>query len=353
MPHSKPKASRSQIYSICEDLIVKIESLLQTLKIEYEIFENRIVFPCPVHGGDNREGACIFTDGTKSKGNWVCWTHGCEKSHGKNIIGFVKGSLESKYSRSVSFSEALNFCLDFLNKKLQDVPDEQISETIYNVNKITEILTREPEKIVTNIKREDVLGSLEIPSKYFLTRGFQSETLVAFDVGDCYNHSKQMYNRAVAPIYTDNLDYIGCVGRWIGEDNKKYKWLNSKGFKKSLYLYGAWIAKPYIQKSLTAILVEGQGDVWRLYEAGIKNALGIFGADLGEDQLIALEEMGILNLVILTDNDEAGQKAASGILNKCGRRFNYILPNISSKDIGDMTVDQIENELKPQIKGLF
>lgn len=351
--HSKPQASRSQIYSICEDLAAKIEQLLQTLKVDYNIFENRIVFPCPVHNGDNREGACIFTDGTKSKGNWVCWTHGCEKHHGKNVIGFVKGVLETKYSRTVSFPEALNFCLDFLNKKISDIPDEQISETIYNINKITDIITREPEKVSTNIKREDVLSGLDIPSKYFLDRGYKEETLVAFDVGDCYNPNKQMYNRAVAPIYNDVTQYIGCVGRWIGEDNKKYKWLNSKGFKKSSYLYGVWNAKPHIQRTLTAILVEGQGDVWRLYESGIKNSLGIFGADLGDDQLIALEEMGILNLVILTDSDEAGQKAASGILNKCGRRFNYFIPKISSKDIGEMTVEQIENELKPQIKGLF
>ena len=347
------KASRSQIYSICDELSNNVENLLAAFDISHERFDNRICFCCPIHGGDNPNGACIFTDGTKSKGNWVCWTHGCEKEHGKNIIGFVKGYLQSKSNKKISFSEAIDFCLKFLNKKLETIPDEQICQTIHDLNKIADIITEEPEKCVPKVKRQDVIDGLQIPSKYFINRGYKPETLVAFDVGECYNYGKQMYNRAVTPIYDEDSNYVGCAGRSLDESNKKYKWMNSKGFKQSRYLYGIWVAKPHIQKSLTAILVEGQGDVWRLHEAGIKNAVGIFGADLGDDQLIALEELGILNLVILTDSDEAGQKARQSIVKKCGRRFNYYTPKISSKDIGDMTIEQVEQELKPQIKGLF
>lgn len=326
---------------------------MSTFQIPYEKFDNRVCFSCPVHGGDNPSGACIFTDGTRSRGNWVCWTHGCEKEHGKNIIGFVKGCLQSKSNKKVSFPEAIDFCLNFLNRKLESIPDEHICQTIHDLNKIADIIMEEPEKPSVKIKREDVINGLHIPSKYFTNRGYKPETLVAFDVGECYNYGKQMYNRAVAPIYDENLNYVGCAGRSLDESNKKYKWINSKGFKQSRYLYGVWITKSHIQKSSTAILVEGQGDVWRLYEAGIKNAVGIFGADLGDDQLTALEELGILNLVILTDTDEAGQKALQSILKKCGRRFNYCIPKISSKDIGEMTIEQVEQELKPQIKGLF
>ena len=67
------------------------------------------------------------------------------------------------------------------------------------------------------------VSSLEIPSKYYIDRGFLSETLVAFDVGECYNPNRQMYNRAVAPIYDEDCSYIGCVGRSLDENNKKYK----------------------------------------------------------------------------------------------------------------------------------
>lgn len=349
----KQKASRSQIYSICSELSDKIPSLLIALKINYVQLENRIVFPCPVHNGDNPEGSCIFTDGTKSKGNWVCWTHGCEKDHGKNLIGFVKGVLQNKKNKAVSFSEALKFCLDFLNRKLEDIEDEEISETLYNINKIIDIMTYEREQISTGIKRETILSAIDIPSPYFIGRGFLPETLLAFDVGDCHNEEKQMFNRAVVPVYDFDYNYIGCVGRSLDPENKKWKWVNSKGFKTSKFLYGLWKAKEFIEKTSTVILVEGQGDVWRLYEAGIKNAIGIFGSSLGDDQLSLLEELSILNVVILTDSDEAGQKALNGIINKCGRRFNYYTPKISTKDIGEMSVQQIEKELKPQIEGLY
>jgi DNA primase len=161
-----------------------------------------------------------------------------------------------------------------------------------------------------------------------------------------------MFNRAVVPVYDETSQYVGCVGR-ATDENTKPKWFNSKGFKKSFFLYGLWVTKPHIQKSSTIVLVEGQGDVWRLYESGIKNCAGIFGSDLSEDQLINLEELGVMNIVILTDNDEAGQKASKGIIEKGGRRFNYFTPQLSKKDIGDMSIEEINNELKPQIKGLF
>jgi len=345
--------SREKVYSICNELADKLPQLLEALKVDYVEFENRLAFACPVHGGDNNEGACIFTDGNRSKGNWVCWTHACERENGKNIIGFVKGVLTQKQNKEVSFTSTINFCLSFLNKKLIDIKEEKIPESIYNNQRLIEVLMREPEKVVTNITREQIVSSIEIPSQYYISRGFLPETLVAFDVGECYNPNRQMYNRAVVPVYDEDLQYIGCVGRTLDENNKKYKWLNSKGFKKSFYLYGIWVAKPYIQKTSTIFLVEGQGDVWRLYEAGIKNSVGIFGADLSEDQLIALEKLGVMNVVILTDNDEAGQKAADGIINRGGRRFSYFTPKISKKDIGEMSIEDIENELKPQIKGLY
>lgn len=352
-PLKNEKISKEKLYSICSDLNDRIPALLESLKIEFTEFENRTAFPCPVHGGDNAEGACIFTDGTKTKGNWVCWTHSCERDYGKNIIGFIRGVLSHKTGKECSFYGALNYALSFLNKKLIDIKEEKIPESIYNNMKMIEIFSRKPEKVDLGIPRDKVLQSLEIPSEYYIKRGYLPETLVAFDVGECYNPNRPMHNRAVVPVYDEDYKYIGCVGRSLDEDNKKYKWINSKGFKKSHYLYGIWLSKPFIQQTSSIVLVEGQGDVWRLFESGIKNCAGIFGADLSEDQLIALEQLGVMNVIILTDNDEAGQKAAKGIIDRGGRRFNYFTPVISQKDVGDMSIQDIEDELKPQIKGLF
>ena len=43
------------------------------------------------------------------------------------------------------------------------------------------------------------------------------------------------------------------------------------------------------------------------------------------------------------------------IIKKCGRRFNYIRPDMPDgiKDIGDLTVEQIKELIYPQIKELI
>ena len=128
------------------------------------------------------------------------------------------------------------------------------------------------------------------------------------------------------------------------------KWMHSKGFRKSSYLYGLNMAKDKILETGVAVLVEGQGDVWRMHEAGVENTVGIFGSNLSDDQLVLLEQSGALNLIILTDHDEAGHRAADQIIKKCGRRFNYFRPTIPTKDVGDMSVEQIQEHLKPQIE---
>jgi 5S rRNA maturation endonuclease (ribonuclease M5) len=81
-------------------------------------------------------------------------------------------------------------------------------------------------------------------------------------------------------------------------------------------------------------------------------SVGIFGSSINEDQLILLEQSGALNLVVLTDYDEAGNKAAQQIMKKCGRRFNYIRPEMPKgvKDIGDLTVEQIKELILPQLE---
>ena len=58
---------------------------------------------------------------------------------------------KKKKGKEVSFPEAVNFSLSFLNKKMEDIPEEVISATISDINKISEIFTRKPEKVNLNI----------------------------------------------------------------------------------------------------------------------------------------------------------------------------------------------------------
>lgn len=318
--------------------------MLNKLNIEYIEYPNRYSFSCPIHGGDNPEGCSIFTDGHSSKGNWQCWTHHCEDDYTNNIFGFIRGVLSTKRKRNVSLRETESFCLHILENGIQ------IEQEVNSDIDIFSIFTKKPIVNNTNFTRDQIRSKLEIPSKYFVDRGFSEQILDTFDVGLCLEKNRPMFGRAVVPVYDIDYKYVGCVGRSINE-NMKPKWLHSKGFKKSV-LYGLNIAKRKILETQCAILVEGQGDVWRMHEAGFTQTVGIFGSSLVDDQLLLLESSGALNLIILTDYDEAGEKAASQIMKKCGRRFNYYRPTISKKDVGDMSIKEIKEELLPQLEGV-
>ena len=331
---------------MCTRLFERLPSLLKFLQVEYMEFPNRYSFPCPVHGGDNPEGCSIFTDGDSSKGNWSCWTQHCEEDFTSNLFGFVRGVMAHNRGQRVSLNQAADFCLKFLDVKIDNL--EVVEESQNKDVKLLEIFDKQLKRTSSDVSRESVRSRIQIPAPYYLNRGFCPEILDLFDVGACLEKNRPMSGRIVVPIYDEDYNYVGCVGRATQPETQP-KWLHSKGFKKA-YLYGLHLAKPYIQESQTVILVEGQGDVWRMHEANYKNCVGIFGSSINDDQLLLLEQSGALNLVILTDFDTAGQKAAKQIIKKCGRRFNYYRPVLSTKDVGDMDIDTIHQELKPQLQ---
>ena len=339
------RLTKNQIYQICERLFDRLPELLRSLGIEYLEYPNRYSFACPVHGGDNPEGCSIFTDGTSMKGNWQCWTQHCEDDFTNSLLGFVRGVLSEKRNRKIPLNETAAYCSNFLDLDIDNI--QEVEQSNNEQLKILEAFSKEINREIYDISRDQIRSKIKIPADYYVERGFKEETLDLFDIGFCFEKNRPMSGRVVVPIYDEGYNYIGCVGRSIDEAQKP-KWLHSKGFKKSI-LYGLNIAGKYIQQSQTAILVEGQGDVWRMHEAGYKNCVGIFGSSMNEDQLLLLERSGALNIVILTDSDEAGQKACDQIVKTCGRRFNYFRPEISMKDVGEMSVEQIRDELYPQL----
>ena len=86
--------------------------------------------------------------------------------------------------------------------------------------------------------------------------------------------------------------------------------------------------------------------LWRLEENDIHNSVAIFGSSLSDRQKILLDSSGAMNLVILTDSDDAGRKAAEQIKQKCQNTYRIFIPVISKNDIGDMSAEEIQTEIK-------
>lgn len=345
--HSQQSNDRKKIAAISKGLVDRVTDLLSYFGVEYEIFDNRVTFACPVHGGDNPTAVSIFTTGDSIIGNWQCFTHHCETEYKQDILGFLQGVLSSTAEEEVSFGHTMKFACKFLESSFDNLEGYED-----NIVTFTELANKVFDKKIEHnkgISREEIRNRISIPANYYINRGFLAKTLDKFDVGLCESPRKPMSNRVVVPVYDDDHEYmIGCVGRTTNPNNNP-KWLNSKGFNSGASLYNYWHARDHILESNTAILVEGQGDVWKLDEAGIYNVVGMFGCSLSEQQRLILEKSGALKLVIMTDSDEAGELAREKISRQCERMYNIQLVDLPEKDVGDMSVDEINNHIKPQL----
>lgn len=146
-----------------------------------------------------------------------------------------------------------------------------------------------------------------------------------------------MYQRAVVPVYDIDGKYAGCCGRTIvGHPDK---WVYS--FCKGHFLYGLNLSFLHIKNTGKAIIVEGNPDVWKVFSLGFKNVVAIMGTAFTDEQLLLLEQSGALELIILTDMDEAGRSCATRIIEKCGRRFNYRVPEYNAKDPGEALGEEL------------
>lgn len=369
---------QSKLKVVCDEVCDNIESLLDSFGLEYKFNNKMVTMSCPIHGGDNISALNLYPEGNTYRGNWKCRTHNCEKIFKGSVLGFIRGIISSqKYSWSTSgdvtcsFKEAVEYATLFINKDLSSIKINKKDKEKQQFTSIVGYLNNEPAKIISRVTRNQIIKSLNIPAQYYLDRKYSKEILTKYDVGLCDKEGKEMYNRIVVPIYDNNYEYmVGCTGRSLYEkctnckgfhnpDSScpttdslwKYsKWKHNMDFKSQNNLYNFWFAKQHIFKSGIAIVVESPGNVWKLEENGIHNSVAIFGSSLSDRQKILLDSSGAMSLVVLTDNDDAGRKAAQQIKSKCQNTYRVFIPTISQEDVGEMTSEQINIEIKQYLE---
>lgn len=325
-----------------------IELILSELGVEFQKNGENITCPCPVHGSDSPNSFSYSTD----KNIWSCWSRRCQDEFSNDVIGLIQGILSKDADEDVGFSAALTWACRTLNidnnsVKVEKAEEEQEDDFV----KMVGLFSKKKES------HEDETVSIDCdvmhPSDYFQKRGFSDKTLLHFGVGDCNQKKSTMVQRAIIPIHNLSGDKIVA---YIGRSTKDYimpKFLFTKGFNKRNYLYNYHMAIEKAKETSTLFITEGQGDVWKLYEAGVKNAVGIFGKSLSDKQKKVLETSGITRLVILTDNDQAGRESKMQIQRQMSRMFRVIFPRMPKKDVGDMSAKQIQESILPQLKGMY
>lgn len=364
------KITPEQLQVLQNKLENNINEILQYFNVNLNSSYKSFYGACPVHGGDNKQALNVYRQhGDKDIFHWKCYTQHCESHFKKTIIGFIRGLLshnKHNWSRpgdkETSFSETLKWCFEFLGEKPEDLKFDQISEERRKFIQTYSEINKPDYPFFIN--KQDALSRLNIPSKYFLNRKFSEEVLIKFGVGD----SKKITDRAIVPVFSECGKYcIGYIGRAKELQCPKCQLFHNKniicpkdylynyckwkedGFVKNNTLYNYWNAKKSIKKYSCAVLVESCGNVWKLEESGIHVSLGTFGTTLFDEQKILLDKLSPINIILITDNDEAGKKARQDWKNKLKRYYNVfdIIPKYN--DVGQYTRDEIEKEIKPLI----
>lgn len=373
------KITPEQLQVLQNKLENNINEILQYFNVNLNSSYKSFYGACPVHGGDNKQALNVYRQhGDKDIFHWKCYTQHCESHFKKTIIGFIRGLLShNKYNwsrpgdKEISFSETLKWCFEFLGEKPEDLKFDQISEerrkfiqTYSEINK--------PD-YPFYIEKQAALDRLTIPSSYFLERGFEAKILEKYGVGDSKAENKDMANRAIVPVWSDCGKYcVGCIGRSKLEKCEKCKlhhttdskcptnylpnfckW-KERNFNKKNSLYNYCFAKDFIKKYSCVVLVEGAGSVWKLEEAGIHVSLGTYGAELFDEQKILLDKLSPINVIIITDNDEAGDTARFNWRNKLRRYYNVYDYNLEEvNDLGELNRKFIEDKVKPFIESKY
>ncbi|HEV3048168.1 MAG TPA: DNA primase [Solirubrobacteraceae bacterium] len=139
-------------------------------------------------------------------------------------------------------------------------------------------------------------------------------------------------SRIMFPLADVRGRVLGFGARAMREDQRP-KYLNTSDndlYHKGLHLYGADLARAHAARAGKVILCEGYTDTIALHQAGIRNAVGLMGTALTDEQVRELARMAQTVLLAL-DADSAGQEAmlkAFRLANKSKLELRVVmLPN--------------------------
>jgi DNA primase len=278
--------------------------------------------PCPFHLGDNPRGFSW----QKELGIWQCFTHNCQDETGSDVFGLVIASCRT------SFPEAVKILQDLVGREYDVETIERIrnKKVINNINVVKKKTIPE--------EHLNVLGWDPMVVSYMVQeRGFSDSVLREFDIRYAKRPGTLFYKRIVLPIRDEDGDLVGATARWANKDTGgRPKWLHEGNVND--YLYGFYKTHEHIQRTEKIVLVEGPLGVIKLWEAGIRNAVAVFGTSISRRQQRAILASGAYKLYVAFDNDLAGNRAADRVLyGKKGSTHDYLGGYMDSVrvDLGD------------------
>lgn len=321
-----PKINEVEFVDSMGDILTELQNQLKANDIPYlhtiRYSSGNYMVPCPYHknGLERKPSAGIKeTDGT-----FHCFS--CQETHTlPEVISFVFG--HNDMTGGYGWSWLLK---NFLSIEVEKRPDIQLD---FSRGK-----KKDTEKKIEYVSEEE-LDSYRYTHPYWAERGIVDEWVIEhFDLG---------YDKATKSITFPIRDITGRT-LFIARRSVKTKFFNyPKGVEKPLYglyeLYSDIRDRPL--DLMECLVCESMIDCLLLWQAGYYAvALNGLGNNL---QMKQLAELPCRELVLATDNDEAGDGARDRIKSMVkGKIFSEIIFPRGIKDIGECSEDQVKNIIK-------
>jgi DNA primase len=278
------------------------------INIESEVDSDYLIF-CPYHANYRTPAGEV----SKDRGTFFCFS--CHESRSlTEFVMHVTGKTFFEAGRFIDSAKTDVDITDSIDKMLEVKPDFVPFDEIM-------------------IKRLNT-QALESPRaiRYFEGRRITKDSMRKFSLG--YSEKQDM---VTIPQQTpDGSTYVGFVGRSV--EGKDFK--NTPKLPKSKILFNLHRAKLHD----TVYVVESSFDAIRLDQCGIP-AVATLGANVPKTQVELLTKH-FNSVIVIPDNDDAGQDMAKRIVEKMGHRATVIGIPTRFKDIGDMTDADIQELTK-------
>jgi DNA primase len=292
--------------------------------------------------GNNYFGCCPFhhektASFSVSPAKNIYYCFGCHK--GGNSVNFIMEHEQMAYVEALKYL-AQKYHIEVKEKELTQEDQERHDdrESMMVLNEFAK------NTFIRNMTETD--EGRAIGYKYFKERGFNEETIKAYELGFSLSGRKaftdlalksgynQKYlvstglsilkedgyifdrfsNRVMFPIHNLTGKVIGFGGRVLDARTKgvNVKYMNSPQseiYDKSRSLYGIYQAKSTIVKNDKCFLVEGYTDVLSMHQSGITNVVASNGTALTTEQIRLIRKF-TTNITVLYDGDSAGIHAA-------------------------------------------
>ena len=157
------KFHQTTLSEVSDAMFLQLPRLFQLLGLDFFESHHSYHLACPVHGGDNPQGCAVFKESNLGAGGWHCFTHNCQDQFQRSFFGFIRGVLSARSDKEfASMDETMQFCLDFLNCKVQDLENPKALRR-ENYNSL-EVFNRQLVRNSSDLSREEIRNRLAIPS---------------------------------------------------------------------------------------------------------------------------------------------------------------------------------------------